>query len=539
VYFLLTTLIIGTSFILLSNRNTESGLEIVVIDDTQDNQLTNDVQPESDESDLVDALPAAEPEPEPQTVLDFGSKIIITPTVSKNSAPKGKVDIYWKYRHPDELERGYRPGPFVGIASPLDLVSSIDIQNNSTETLFLRGIKNENADHIDIPQREIERATPLMLLPDTALVGGVEVTCVDRDTMNWLRYPDTYANPRWDNICNFDSPIEIQPGETLKVTPTPYLVNYGKTGEALFNPFPAPKTSKKYIINTSTDGSETYWIPKRFFKYDDVLKDESPNVGGYFIVNLEDPGTLNSIMILENEGGDLVHGAIGNPLEGSLLVPYDIPRATSTITELSTIQKRGLIAFLHINGFLNDTNLNVVNDKSLKDLFSEFQNNARVAVTEKLDELTLRAMRSYKADLRFYENYEDSEIRIALDTNKNRFTYWAIGTADVKLDSHEDAPRTIESYELGQEYPKLVFSSGDSTGSAYSSLTLVNNTIFNQVCLITSSKGPSLDQFTITPNTEHRMEIGKFINQVAEIDELTTSLTLVCGDKTLRINKTN
>jgi hypothetical protein len=471
------------------------------------------------------------------------SDVLVDVTLSPLSAPRAKVDIFWNYKVPEEIEllkknpRAELRGPIVAIAEPLVLIESFTVRNNSNESIKLYSISNEQLDHIKVIPRtnSNEKATPLMLLGDSLRRNDDSlVECQDRNVIKTLQNSFTiFPNPlKLGNNCVFDQPEIIAPGETLTLRPVPYLVSYGKTGDIVVDPF-FGSTKTIFEINNPVTGNKQWLLPEAFKKYDDVLQDNTFNVGGYIVANVNNNRVLNDVFNLRKSDGSTVSAVLGKTEYGQSLMAYDIPLDPFDMHSAASSEIFGLQSFLYLNGFLTNDNITgVIGPKTIKAL-KEFQKSTDVYPTGQFDTATAHAAHSSEFInlLKLYENYGDENIYLGLSTKEPYFRYWGVGEYEVERNNDFSNVSFVMEYRMKSDSSGFYFKKvdGSTKGATFRSFSIINNTAQIQSCEIFSQNGGSLSKFSIPVNG-----ISYVSAYASDVKQLTTR-HLRCGEKEMII----
>lgn len=472
------------------------------------------------------------------------SDIIVDVTLSSLSARRAKVDILWNHTVPEEVELLKRNptaefrGPIIAIAEPLDLIESFTIRNNSDEPVELHSIFNEQLDHIEVLPRidSNDRATPLMLLGDSLRKNdGSMVRCHERNVIETLRaiLPSILNPLELGNDCVFEQPEVIAPGEVLTLQPVPYLVSYGKTGEIVADPF-SGLTKTIFEIKNSATGNKQWLIPKAFEKYDDVLQDNTFNVGGYIVANIDNVHALNNIFDLRKGNGSAVSIALGETTKGHPLMSYDIPLEPFDVHSATSSEKIvGLQSFLYLNGFLAKESITGTIELETIEALKEFQRSASVYPTGLYDTATAHTAHSGELVnlIRLYENYGDENVYLGLDTEEPYFRYWGMGTNYVERNNDSSDASLITKFRMKSNSYGVYFNmiNGSTKVATYNWFWIINNTAEIQDCGIFGQNGIPLWEFSIPVN-----DVVSVSTDSSDIKELTTR-HLRCGKKEMII----
>lgn len=438
--------------------------------------------------------------------------------LSSLSAPRAKIDLFWDYElPPEEVERQGGRGtrrPAIGIAEPLHLIESFTIQNESAEPLYLHSIANEQMTYIDVEATyNLEKATPLMLLPDafTDQMGRVH-GCVERTVLAAMQgsYFTSAPNnlPDMNNVCEFAEPITVPEGETLALSPVPYIVSYGLLGEMVNNPFQDDERFFKAKLETL--GEERWFIPHYFEKYDDVLEADTFNVGGYIVTNTTDIDLLNNIFDLRTGAGGAATFSRGVVQTGVPLQSYEIPLSpfVANTTTVFSEEVLGLQVFLYLNDFINREQVSGLFDTPTLAALKSFQREAAIYPSGVFDVATAHAIRGRQFTnlIRYYENYGDAVVTLGLGGDTGFFRYWGAGGNEVIISDDQTSTADIRSYDSIPDAhgSRITYVDGRTKSATFRHFLILNNTAATVTCTVSLGNAAPIEKFAIESNELHR-----------------------------------
>lgn len=187
------------------------------------------------------------------------------------------------------------------IATPLQLVDGIKITNGTNETVVLKEINNETRELLQ--NLSTGHATPILLLPEKFIKNGKdEVKCQNRDL---------FSN-NINNICVFETPIEIAPKETITLRPLLFAVpnslwvwdSPSVSRDKIT--FLDGKETKNLLFITTNTGKQYIFLANAFQEYDDISQSQTFNIGGLIFVNANNQNLVNNIFDFKTKNGQKV-----------------------------------------------------------------------------------------------------------------------------------------------------------------------------------------------------------------------------------------
>lgn len=456
-------------------------------------------------------------------------KLVMELKISSLSKSKGAVDIFWG-----------QPGGFVGgqvqraIVTPLQLVDGIKITNGTNETVVLKEINNETRELLQ--NLSTGHATPILLLPEKFIKNGKEeVKCQNRDL---------FSNSI-NNICVFETPIEIAPKQTLTLRPILFAVPnslWDWDSSSISRDkitFLDGKETKNLLYITTETGKQFIFLSNAFQEYDNIAQSQTFNIGGLIFVNVNNQNLVNNIFDFKTKSGQKILAEVKSgegitfktfELEMTSWPPENIKLAKGQFDErLLTFQ-----VFLYRNDLLDRKNITGVYDDKTAAAIKEFQKTAGIVETGELDSATIFASRGFDVGKARWENYSDEQVTLSLDATQPNFRLFAIGTEGVKLnpDFSNSSLVTKVIKEPGCQESVCAINAYTINGEAIftlGSVNILNNTSQNVSCTLTHPNGKLLKSFQIAPNN--------FYIQNTTVEGISESAIyhLQCGNKILDI----
>ena len=463
-----------------------------------------------------------------ETALQTG-KLIMELKLSSLSKPKGAADIFWG-----------QPGGFVGgqvqraIATPLQLVDGIKITNGTNETVVLKEINNETRELLQ--NLSTGHATPILLLPEKFIKNGKdEVKCQNRD----------FFSNNINNICVFETPIEIAPKETITLRPLLFAVpnslwvwdSPSVSRDKIT--FLDGKETKNLLFITTNTGKQYIFLANAFQEYDDISQSQTFNIGGLIFVNANNQNLVNNIFDFKTKNGQKVLAEVKTgegiafknfELETDQWPPQNIKLTKGQFDErLLTFQ-----IFLYRNDLMDRKDITGIYDDKTIAAIKEFQKTAGIVETGELDSATIFASRGFDIGKALWESYSDEQVTLSLDATQPNFRLFAIGTEQVKLnpDFSNSSLITKVIKEPGCQESVCAINAYTISGKAIftlGSVNLLNNTPQNVSCTLTHPNGKLLKSFQIAPNNLYIQNTS-----VEGISE-SAIYRLQCGNKVLDI----
>lgn len=491
------------------------------------------------------------PTPSPQNTSNTpAQEVSVDFILSSLSAPKGKVDVLWNVIVPEEQRKKAEnpslsfPYGYVGaIAEPLHLIEELRIKNDTSDSVFIFGLANEQTSFLTMPPRPGSKATPFMLLPDKFFSDKGEATkCKNRD-INKLIDSTMYGGLQFDgnslnnvvqnNICDFATPIEIKSKSSLILKPELYAVSFGLTGGMVPNIFDG--THKNFVkASVGSLGGQLWLIPKKYEEYDDISGKDTFNIGGFIVADTRNATLLSDILEIKNKSGQAVQIKIGNSSNGVVMKSYEIPDKPFTPLQ-NTFDKNilGMQVFWYLNDFWSANNITGKYDSQTAEILKRFQRETKVAETGKFDDATMFVVRAFPRNVSFYENYGDEEVAVGFDSLQPYFRIFSIGSYDVNLNkdtSNSSLITKVAKKPCGESYCAVYAYSLDNREIfTLGGITILNNTLEAKQCSLINPSGTPVKNFSIAPNAMY--------SQRTTLDGISTPTMhrLQCGDKSLQI----
>jgi hypothetical protein len=504
------------------------------------------VQPVPVGGDQQPIITPTEPTPESSTDNSISVEhVFVDVVLSSLSAPRGKIDVFWNVVVPEEeklkaakpsLE--FPPGYLGAVASPLHLIEEVRIYNESSDSVYLRGITNEQTDFLEMPPRSAlgTKATPIMLLPGSFRFGddGV-VKCKDRDIGKSLDaeawsggMQSKLVGARQmdrNNTCEFEHQIEIAPRSTLTIKPDLFAYSFGLTGGAVENIFDGQH--KNFIrANIEGLGGWTWLIPSKYLEHDDVSGKDTYDIGGYIVADARNSDLLSSILNIKDQYGKNVESRIRNVSDGELVRSYSIPdEPFDPQGNVFDEEVLGMQVFFSMNDFLSAQAISGTFDNQTIESLKNFQRRVGLVETGRFDEATLFATRAFDRNVSFYENYGDEQITLGLDEPGPYFRIFSVGTDDVSLgEDHSSSSLMVKMSSDCSECASSLYSLNGRKAFSFGSLRIINNTQDKVRCSLTKSGGELWHAFSLSPN--------EMQTQFIDIKQGTFQ----CEDKALQIS---
>lgn len=470
---------------------------------------------------------------EPTTSSDVRVDFVLSPL----SASRGKIDVLWSAKAAGDTQSldTYYPTFRVGIAQPLHLVESVVLSNTSPEPVYVYGVRNEQMNYITVSP-EVQRATPAMLLPDIFMTDDNRtLQCAGRAVFAEMAEQGSAKYLTASNICDFVEPLEISGGETVALSPVPYLLSHGVTGRVLNNPFSGEEKTV-VLKNVLALGGEYWLLPNEFKKHDEVLGSDTYNVGGYIVTNTDDTSLLQKVLDIRDPLGKEISFTVGDvTTDTRSLLGYSVPTEVFTSNNDGSFNERilGLQMFLYLNDFLSTEGITGVQDATTTTALKLFQEAAHLHPTGIFDAGTALAVRAHTFInlIRTYENYGDEEVTISFDEDESHFRFWGMGKRVVALHDTEKGNRQIASIVRNTNSSGITMQFSDDTSwpSVFTFFTLLNNTGVVQNCTISNSSGAVLERFSMIRN-----ELYPFGTERESIASPGTYV-LTCGTRTVAV----
>lgn len=502
--------------------------------------------------------PAAEESSANSVSGDFDWSVSIAPSaglpegvfvdfvLSSLSAPKGKVDALWDVVIPEEEKQKSHlsfPYGYIGaIAEPLDLIEELRINNNTTDSVFLYGIANEQTSFLTMPPRQGSKATPFMLLPDKFFnEKGAVIRCKNRNVKKLMDYAmhGGIADPEvksfaQNNLCDFEVRLEIKPRSSITLNPGMYAAAFdlvrGEVVEDIFN-----GTHKDIIkANIKSLGGEVWLMPQKFEERDDVAQKDTFNIGGFIVADTRDATLLSDILKIRDTNDQLVQVKIGKSTNGVKIQSYRIPTEPFTATQ-NTFNKDvlGMQVFWYLNNFWEADKVTGVYDAPTIEMLKKFQRETKIVETGEFDAMTLFVTRAFERNFSFYENYGDDQVTISFDSSKPYFRLFSRGYNVVSLNkdySDSSLIRRVARKNCGQPYCSIyAYFLDDKETYVGGEVALLNNTPERKDCALIAPDGTAVKYFSIDSNHIYSQEVRMGIISIPTMHQLK------CGDKLLEI----
>lgn len=490
----------------------------------------NDVPPDS-------TMPPADTQNTKENAGAPTTEVSVDLVLSSLSVPKGKIDILWNILIPEEqkkmAEKPYLSFPYGyegAVAQPLDLIEALTIKNDGEESVFIKAIENEQTTYIETPPRPGTKATPIMLLPNSFFdENGQEFKCKNRDIGKLLNYVYLATGSVQDenkpnNICTFESPIEIKADSSITLKPNLYALSYGLTGEIVLNAFNGEQKNFIKTTNSYPDG-EIWLIPERYKEYDNVAQRDTFNIGGFIVANSKDNELITKILRINNESGQRIRVKVNKTTTGIRFHDYSIPDEPFTPSQTGHDENiLGMQAFWYINDFWDAQNITGKYDSNTIEMLKQFQRETNLAETGRFDEATMHVIRAFPRNVSFYENYADEAVTVSFDSSQPYFRLFSIGSLDVELNKDYSNSSLIK--RLAGVHAYTVDGREIST---LGGITILNNTLETKQCTLFNSNNIQVKTFSIAPN--------EMYSQRTTLDNISvpSTHTLRCGTKSLEI----
>jgi len=490
----------------------------------------------------------------PNAIDTAPKEVSVDFVLSSLSAPKGKVDVLWNVIVPEEQRKKAQnpslsfPYGYVGaIAEPLHLIEELKINNDTGDSVFLYGIANEQTNFLTMPSRPgrpESKATPFMLLPDKFFTEkGAVIKCKNRNIKTLIDSAivrglqadgSSFTKVAQNNICDFETPVEIKSKSSLTLKPELYAVSFGLAGRMVTNIFDG--THKNFVkANVASFGGQVWLVPKKYEEHDDISAKDTFNIGGYIVADTRNASLLSDILKIKNKAGQAMKVKIGNSSNGIAIKSYEIPDKPFTPAQ-NIFDKNvlGMQVFWYLNNFWGVSNINGVYDTKTVEMLRKFQRETKIAETGKFDKATMFVVGAFDRNASFYENPADEEVTVSFDSPLPYFRIFSIGSYKVDLNkdtSNSSLITRVAKKLCGESYCGGVYTYSLDNREIFtlSGITILNNTLETKQCSLINPSGVSVKSFSIDPN--------KMYSQRATFDgvSIPTTHRLQCGNKSLEI----